>query len=823
MMRSPLCVYGSFIFLLDSFVDADLRMASQPKIGYTVRDQGQVKWNFADYKKMHYRYMEPSTFNYKGLEAQKARNYDNFLRSNIDNEQDNRNFNDEEGKDHLPFRTMETATFDKYSNNVNYNGVTQPDVKVLTKIVQPGESISVPLRWNNPHASEMEVNVWIFEHGDKRPVVVPIRKPSCSGEGYQDNIVSFTVPTDFKNLGAKIPGFKGCNEDSKPLCTLQIYSHSVESRTYAIGFPIVIPGHDAKFQSKSVSGIQSASVDPWLDVSGLRDLCLPATDSSANIPKAVPRWARLVSDVYNHAYQNSDYSPYSGQQQESISKNMQASAVNKMEVGNRGELGKSVLPTETTQRLNYLRGLENNIYKNYEALANTIIKYHGNQMANTGTIGVQQLARCFRCMEVGSTRTNRQQTNTYIPSFQLSKALIPAAKARVPAKYAGLISESGLVQIYVSAMKDLLPFFYQSRHMGIMYQEAKVKGITSTMIDTMKFKKRNANGQADNGVYAATMAKLEHAASQGCPRECLTSVKPHARTPLGNSPNSAQKCTWTKYENKYSGGYATNNRRNYGLAQAQAICVGYGARCGAVTCKNPASCSIRESHKLYVSPSGETTYQCQHLSGETQNAMADKCEWTKHASRYSRQQINGHTRQMRLNDAKIECLRLGTRCQAVTCRYVNAWWQCQVRASSQLSTSGAYVSYKPSVACQLGLPKGTLEGPLIKGAMATNVTGSCAPCAKLFGKAGFGARSMSKPSLTPLDKSILVDGQAVQSGVGGRLAANPNFIQSSPSKVSARPTSSRRRRRSALIQQHEQIHKIREDCHLTEIGDSYNA
>ena len=56
-------------------------------------------------------------------------------------------------------------------------------MKLLTKTVQPGESISVPLRWNNPHASEMEVNVWIFEHGDKRPVVVrdSVRDCFCSG------------------------------------------------------------------------------------------------------------------------------------------------------------------------------------------------------------------------------------------------------------------------------------------------------------------------------------------------------------------------------------------------------------------------------------------------------------------------------------------------------------------------------------------------------------------------------------------------------------------------------------------------------------------
>jgi len=81
---------------------------------------------------------------------------------------------------------------------------------------------------------------------------------------------------------------------------------------------------------------------------------------------------------------------------------------------------------------------------------------------------------------------------------------------------------------------------------------------------------------------------------------------------------------------------------------------------------------------------------------------------------------------------------------------------------------------------------------------ATNVTGKCARCAQFFGKV---VRPMSKPPLTPLDKSVLVDGQAVRAGVGGRLAPNPNFIQSAPSKLSARTTSSRRRRRSALIQQ----------------------
>merc|ERR1719473_1044834 len=117
-----------------------------------------------------------------------------------------------------------------------------------------------------------------------------------------------------------------------------------------------------------------------MELSGLRDLCLSSDDASAHIPHAVPRWARLVSDVYNHAYQNSDFSPYSGQQHESISKNLQAAAINKMVTGNRGELGKYILTYPTSKRLSALRTLENRIYKNYESMANKIIKEYGDQM-----------------------------------------------------------------------------------------------------------------------------------------------------------------------------------------------------------------------------------------------------------------------------------------------------------------------------------------------------------------------------------------------------------------------------------------------------------
>merc|ERR1719316_990021 len=126
-----------------------------------------------------------------------------------------------------------------------------------------------------------------------------------------------------------------------------------------------------------------------------------------------------------------------------------------MVTGNRGELGRSILTRQQYSRINRLQTLEDKIYKNYESLANKIIKRLGNQMRDSGELdadGVKQpLANCFRCAEAGSTNTRRLETNTYIPSFQLPQSLQARARRSVPAKYSGLITDSGTVQIYVAA------------------------------------------------------------------------------------------------------------------------------------------------------------------------------------------------------------------------------------------------------------------------------------------------------------------------------------------------------------------------------------
>ena len=267
--------------------------------------------------------------------------YDNFLRSNIDNEQDKRNFNTEAGKDMLPFRSYETAPTDA-SNTVQTKIPDAAPGPVIT--ANPGEKVLYPLRWNNPHASELEVNVWIMNIPNA-PVVVPIRKPTCSGEGYQDTVFSFTIPTNFNSLGTTIPRFTGCKKEGD--CVLQVYAHSVEPRTYVIGIPIVVTGTVPAATATNTAGIQPAQPDVGLNLGQLpRDICLPSVDPSADIAVAVPRQARLVSDVFNHAYQNSNYSPYSGQQPLAISRNLQASAIISMIPANQGELGQALLKNQ---------------------------------------------------------------------------------------------------------------------------------------------------------------------------------------------------------------------------------------------------------------------------------------------------------------------------------------------------------------------------------------------------------------------------------------------------------------------------------------------
>jgi len=480
---------------------ADLRMASQPKNEFKARDRGPVKF-VPDYAL----YMEPSDFGYEGLKNQRdGGGYDNFLRSNIDNEQDRRDFKEEDGKDHLPFRSYETASTDAHESQKNKipDGAPGPAITAT-----PGEPYIVPLRWNNPHSSELEVNIWIEEN----KYVVPIRKPACSGEGHQDNVFTFTVPNDFNSLGAMVPNFKGCKQVGD--CVLQIYAHSVESRTYAIGTPLIVEGTVRPATATTTAGIEAAKLDVGLSLDELPlKICLPSNDPAVNIANAVPRQARLVSDVFNHAYQNSDFSPYSGQQPEAISRNMQASAILKMVVGNRGELGKHALKKDNRAAANFAKKVDKkarNLIRTYESITNQIIEAIGYNMENNDTSMTegQKTATCFRCAEVGSTTTKRQTTNTYVPSFQIPAGQLAEARMYVAPIYqqSGFIDDDGLLQIYSTVLNDMGEEFVQAGKLGLYYMPAMLKDTLATKADVTNFKKYNAAGEYDHGYYAATEA-----------------------------------------------------------------------------------------------------------------------------------------------------------------------------------------------------------------------------------------------------------------------------------------------------------------------------
>jgi len=326
---------------------------------------------------------------------------------------------------------------------------------------------------------------------------------------------------------------------------------------------------------------------------------------------------------------------------------------------------------------------------------------------NTGTIGIQSLETCFRCKEVGSTNTKRLETNTYIPSYQLSNHLIPRARKFVPSKYAGLITDSGLVQIYVAAMKDLLPFFYSSRHLGIIYQEAVVKSTTSTMQDATSFKKRNAKGAVDGGYYAAVQAKKAFASERGCPGECLLNINPPA---------------WQR-----------------------------------------------------------------HLD----------CEWSKNTNKYSRGWTRLRGTQFTLEEAKKTCLQMGPgQCKGVTCS--KSGHPCTLRAGSLRNSRSGEITYTRSFSCRLGLPEGSVERPLIKGSLATNVSGVCSRCVQFFGKE---VHPLTSPEVTPLSETVMSnDEEPAIVDEEGQLPENPD--DTPPPSARRRRRSSRRR--NALIQKHEE-------------------
>jgi LysM repeat protein len=367
-----------------------------------------------------------------------------------------------------------------------------------------GERTIFPLRWNNPHASECEINIWIKSMNND--VVVPIKKPSCCGEGYQNNVIDFIVPKDFNQLPLKVPGFNGCNKIGD--CTLQLYAHSVEPRTYAIGVPILITNSSLPVNNV-VPRIEPATIDPQLNLTILqRDVCLPTTSEQSHKISAIPRYARLVSDQFNHAYQNSDYSPYSGQQHELISRNLQSASILRMTAANGGELGNSILNDDDKKYINTLISNVNKIVQKYEVAANNVFNKIKNQYQIPASLGQQKLATCFRCADTGSVNPERIEQQTYIPSFTIDNVdTANQIRSNLPNNVKNLIPvNSQNVQIYNAALNEVKDEFVNAAVKGFVYQPAMLKTTITTMNDPTNFRKVDETGKKDDGVYASNIA-----------------------------------------------------------------------------------------------------------------------------------------------------------------------------------------------------------------------------------------------------------------------------------------------------------------------------
>jgi len=294
----------------------------------------------------------------------------------------------------LPFRSYETAGNDagqgtiqtkmKAANPNTNTGVTEAGNYITVKV---GEPYVVPLRWNNPHAAELEVNIWIMKGSQK--YVVPVLKPTCSGSGYQDNVFDFKVQNDFP---ANV-----CNATGA--CVLQVYAHSVESRMYSSGTPVIVTGGTGIWDEKAA---KEAEKDLAFGLDKLRPLCLSRADPTSHHTNAVLYKARLSSDVYNHAYQNSDFSPYAGQQPQHISQNLQAACILKMTANNFGELGKRYIKKTAPEAQKYANKIDKKarkLIKQYEKTTDRIINSIKGNVKNsdkfaTSSLGVDDVVEC---------------------------------------------------------------------------------------------------------------------------------------------------------------------------------------------------------------------------------------------------------------------------------------------------------------------------------------------------------------------------------------------------------------------------------------------
>ena len=373
----------------------------------------------------------PSTFGYAALQQQKENNNDQFLRSNIDNEANQRNTANELAQDMLPCRQDAVGQVMQFQKNAFYE---------------------IPLKWNNPHDSDCEVN--IFSNG--MSTVTPVKAPFNCGGGYKDQLHSFKIPDDFQ----------GCTS-ANDSCRLQIYGHSVEPRTYAMCIDFVI-------SPTAPPGLPSALTHPDKD-----------------IPKAVPQAAVHFSDSFDTSHIDSQYSGYRGQQPNAIRPQLRAAIEIQSYLGNGGLVP---LGNIDKQKAAQMRNQVQNKIKTAEKAAtakNKAAQLQRNQAAKAAGAA----PTCFEGEIYGVVNNpdcTRLFTNTYVTNVDyqaIANEFIPKFKA------AGLFAYSPTLK-NVAGVTPPDP-----------YGSFKVNGKPS--LTPANAKNKNANAKANgngNGNGAAPLA-----------------------------------------------------------------------------------------------------------------------------------------------------------------------------------------------------------------------------------------------------------------------------------------------------------------------------
>jgi hypothetical protein len=358
-------------------------------------------------------FREPDTFGYQALVNQRRNNRDNFLRSNIDNQANQRNAAKEPARDMLPCRQEQRGPAMQFAR---------------------GQPQQIPLRWNNPHDSDCEVNIFT----DGLTQVAPIRLPAPCGGGYQDQRFSFTVPTDFP---------AGKCESAAENCVLQIYGHSVEPRTYAIcidftltpapgapapGVPAPAPGNGTL---PAPTGNGTAPVGNLVDYSRLTKRQAPNTK---DIPNTRFQKAIHYHDSFDTSHVDSAYSGYRGQQGAFIRDELKAAIQLQSFTPNGGLVPLGDIDKRATQKM------RDQVQKAVKAAEKLAIQR--NRAAQAKLTEAARRAKTPRqCFEgelygvVNNPNCNRQFTNTYVTNVgyrQIFNQFLPKFLAANMTQYA---------------------------------------------------------------------------------------------------------------------------------------------------------------------------------------------------------------------------------------------------------------------------------------------------------------------------------------------------------------------------------------------------